>query len=263
MSATSRSRGGKPNGRAPSDGTRNGEPTGDQKFHLHGKSATKMAVNFETVKKVMLLKFPQEFKTGVFISEGLREMKEPKIPVPVKQISTDSDKDVAKTENEAFEVIFAEKAKVYAMEKRQLSVDMRAVAAKIFLDYCTRGLQDKLESEADFETVLRDDPIKLLERIRVLMHEPDKAKEPFTSLLDATANFINIRQMENENINDYVRRYKNMRTIFKGLIGSKFLDGFADNLPEFKALTDKVKQAEFKATMFKKLEARNFVRTLD
>ena len=119
-------------------------------------------------------------------------------------------------------MIFAEEAKVYATDKRQLAVDMRAAGAKIFFNYCTRGLQDKLESEADFDKVLRDDPMKLLERIRVLMHEPDKAEEPFTSLLNATANFINIRKMENESINDYVRRFKNMRNIFQSLIGVNF-----------------------------------------
>ena len=263
MSNQNRSRSGKPGGRGTNDGQRHGDSSGEHKFHLHGKSVTKTAVNYETVKKVILLKFPQEFKMGVYISEGLREMRAPTIPAPTRQRSTDTDKTIASEENDSFDVIFAEEAKVYATEKRQLAVETRAAGSKIFLDYCTRGMQDKLEAETDFDKVLRDDPLKLLERIRVLMHEPDKAKEPFTSFLDATANFVNIRQMENENINDYVRRFKNMRTIFKSLSGNKLLDGFAENLPEYKALTDTVKQVEFKSAMFRKFEARNFVRTLD
>ena len=64
MSSNNRSRTGKPGGRGSNDGQRHGEAGGDQKFHLHGKSVTKTAVNFETIKKVMLLKFPQEFKMG-------------------------------------------------------------------------------------------------------------------------------------------------------------------------------------------------------
>ena len=140
MSSTSRSRSGKPGGCSTNDGQRHGEGAGEQKFHLHEKSVTKTAVNFETVKKVMLLKFPQEFKTGVYISEGLREMKDPAIPVPVRQRSTDTDTKVAAAENESFDVIFAEEAKVYTTDKRQLAVDTKAAAAKIFLDYCKRRL---------------------------------------------------------------------------------------------------------------------------
>ena len=89
MSSSRGSRNGKPSGRGANDGQRRGNSAGEEKFRLHGKSAMKTAVNFETVKKVMLLKFPQEFKTGVYISEGLCEMWDTVIPVPIRlQIRT-------------------------------------------------------------------------------------------------------------------------------------------------------------------------------
>ena len=48
------------------------------------------------------------------------------------------------------------------------------------------------------------DPIELLKAIKVLMHETARARYPLASLTDAFTRLINLRQMEHENLLDYV-----------------------------------------------------------
>ena len=40
------------------------------------------------------------------------------------------------------------------------------------------------------------------------MHDPVRAKYPYASLTEAVARTLNIKQMENENLIDYVKRFK-------------------------------------------------------
>jgi hypothetical protein len=40
-------------------------------------------------------------------------------------------------------------------------------------------MQNRIEEHPDYESKIQDDPIELLEKIKVLMHNPIRAKYPF------------------------------------------------------------------------------------
>jgi hypothetical protein len=114
-----------------------------------------------------------------------------------------------------------------------LEANLSKAYALLFSTYCNKTMKNRTEEHPNFETKIRDDPIKLLANIKVLMHDPKRAKYSFASLTEAMIRIMNIRQLENEGILDYVKRFKESRDIMKTHIGTDILDKFAENTKEY------------------------------
>ena len=56
------------------------------------------------------------------------------------------------------------------------------------------------------------------------MHTPERAKHPTLTLLDVMLNFLKIKQGDNEDLIDYLTRFKSEMTIVFSLFGKKILD---------------------------------------
>jgi hypothetical protein len=61
-------------------------------------------------------------------------------------------------------------------------------------------MQNRIEEHPDFEGTIRDDPIELLKKIKVLMHDPIRV-----------ITLMNIKQFEQERLLDYIKRFKQFR----------------------------------------------------
>jgi hypothetical protein len=92
----------------------------------------------------------------------------------------------------------------------------------------------------------RNDPIELLNKIKVLMHDPIRAKYPFASLTEAISRMLNLKQSENEGLLDYVKRFKESRDIMKSHGGTDILDKFVENTLEYRDETDTTLKKEMK-----------------
>jgi hypothetical protein len=64
------------------------------------------------------------------------------------------------------------------------------------------------------------------------MHNPVRAKYPFSSLNEAISRMLNIKQSENEGLLDYFKRFKESRDKMKSHIGTGILDKFVENTLE-------------------------------
>ena len=94
-------------------------------------------------------------------------------------------------------------------------------------------MQNRIEEHPHFNGSIQDDPIELLKVIKILMHDPVRAKYLYASLTEAVARMLNIKQLENESLIDYAKRFKQARDIMKSHLGSKVLDQFIENMPEY------------------------------
>ena len=70
----------------------------------------------------------------------------------------------------------------------------------------------------------------MLERIKLLVHTPEKAKYPLLTLIEAMASMLNFRQGENEDLLSYLSRYKSERDVLLTLYGNSFLDGYTTQI---------------------------------
>ena len=122
----------------------------------------------------------------------------------------------------------------YIKRVETLDQNMTRAYALIYSTYCNRTLQNRIEEHANLKTTIQDDLIELLKIIQILMHDPVRARYPYASLTEAVARTLNIKQMENGNLIDYVKRFKQARDILMSHLGSNVLDQFIENAPEYR-----------------------------
>ena len=72
--------------------------------------------------------------------------------------------------------------------------NMKKIFMKIFDEYCTPTMQNRLQQHPDYNSTLKDDPIATLETIEILIHNPVRVVYPMEALTDALKNFLLARQ---------------------------------------------------------------------
>ena len=81
------------------------------------------------------------------------------------------------------------------------------------------------------------------------MHDPIRVKYPYASLMEALMRTLNIKQLEHENLIDYMNMFKQSRDVLKSHIGGDILNKFIENLPEYRQANRVVPQ-EMKTEAF-------------
>ena len=77
----------------------------------------------------------------------------------------------------------------FGERKENYMDNMRKTFMKIFDEYCTPAMQNRLQQHPDFNKKLKDDPIKTLEAIEVLIYNPVRMVYPLEALTDALKTF--------------------------------------------------------------------------
>ena len=102
-----------------------------------------------------------------------------------------------------------------------------------------------------------------MERIKLLVHTPEKAKYPLLTLIEAMASMLNFHQGENEDLLSYLSRYKSERDIILTLYGNSFLDGYTINTDHYKGLSQEADQKAYKKEVLDRFLAALFLRNSD
>ena len=123
-------------------------------------------------------------------------------------------------------------------------------------------MQHRIKEHPDFESMLQNDPIELLKAIKIVMHDPIRAKYPYASLTEALMRTLNIKQLEHESLIDYMKRFKQSRDVLKSHIGGDILNKFNKNLPEYRQST-MGEQREMKTKAFGRWMAYMMIRNSD
>jgi hypothetical protein len=115
----------------------------------------------------------------------------------------------------------------------------------------------------DYENTIRDDPIELLNKIKILMHDLIRAKYPFASLTETMIRMLNIKQGENEGLLDYVKQFKQTRDVTESHVETDILDKFIENTREYQEEADEAAKKELKNGTFAKWMAYLLLRNSD
>ena len=67
-----------------------------------------------------------------------------------------------------------------------------------FDEYCTPTMQNRLQQHQDFNKKLKDDPIKTLKAMKILIYNLVKVVYPLEALTNALKNFLLTRQNKGE-----------------------------------------------------------------
>jgi hypothetical protein len=134
---------------------------------------------------------------------------------------------------------------MYTKRKHELEDNMNKTYSLIYLIYlqhCNKTIQDRIHAHPDFETKIKNDPIELLKAIKILINNPVRARYPFASATEAMTRFMTCRQLENEPLTNFVKRFKGNQDSMAQNMGKDFLKDFVKNTKQYADETNTNKQ---------------------
>ena len=105
--------------------------------------------------------------------------------------------------------------------------------AYIYESFCTKEMQVAVKKLPNYEKEIQNEPLKLLEEVKALMHAPRRARYPFMSLTENLATLINVKQNNSEQLVDYLERFEQDKMIIKSQLGEDVLDKFIESYPGY------------------------------
>ena len=211
-------------------------------FHMHDASQRKTSESFARIKESIVSEIEINFENSNHVAASIEDGNRKVFSEPTLQEST-----VDPTVN-------AVNARLHALQNRQQEMkwgkeyDLYLDNIKEFEDiwvkayvyiwekYCSREIQFALKEMPDYDSNIKNEPLELLVRIEKLMHTPMKAKYPPLTLIEVLSSFLSLKQGDNEELLDYLSRFKSERNVMKSLFGKGMLDGFVENTPEYISL---------------------------
>jgi hypothetical protein len=91
------------------------------------------------------------------------------------------------------DILYQAELQRYLDRNDTLEQNLNKAYALIFSTYCNKTMQNHIEEHLDYESTIQDDPIELLTEIKVLTHDPIRAKYPFASLTEALIRLMHIK----------------------------------------------------------------------
>ena len=96
--------------------------------------------------------------------------------------------------------------------------------------------------------------------IEILIHTPEKVKYPSLTLVEVFCSFLKVKQGENEELVEYLSRFKTERDITCRLLGRGLIDWFNEKLPKYLAASDNDTREKFQKDELDKLTSVLFLR---
>ena len=100
-----------------------------------------------------------------------------------------------------------------------LSEGLNKSYALISISYCTNTMQSRIEEHPKSNIIIKNDPISLLQSIKTRMKDLVWAQYPLLSITNTLDRVFNVKQTENDNLLDYVKRFKQLSDVAKNQLG--------------------------------------------
>jgi hypothetical protein len=222
------------------------------KFFPHGIGRDQQAVTYGTVKDHIVQYVQKTYRNGQDTAISIRNLvvMDLTLHIPDRRSSTESDTAANLKEQAGMDITYQAKLKRYLDQKDTLEQNLAKAYALIFSTYYNNTMQNRIEEHPGFETTIRDDPIELLNKIKVLMHNLVRAKYPYASLTKAISRMLNLKQSKNEGLLDYIKRLKESHDIMKSYVGTSILDKFVKNTLEYRNESNATLKQEMKDRAF-------------
>ena len=230
----------------------------EMKFHMHNSVKRKTSESFRNIKEIIYLKIQKTFDDPMDITESIRNKNNKAFEKTKLVISTSTEADVKTMENMFFMEDFKIDFIIYRSECKKFDGAWIKAYALIWDTYCSKDIQRTIKEMSTYENTILNNPLVLLSTVEDLMHTPEKAKYPTLAIIEVLLSFLKVRQGDDEELFDYLSRFKMERDIVMRLVGNNLIDGYIRNLPAYIGAVDyagrkvaKKKELEkFMATLF-------------
>jgi hypothetical protein len=217
------------------------------KFILHriGKEVWQTAT-YQTVKDYIIQLVQKSFRNGKDVADSIRKMDRLDMTskIPVQKLSRATDADDRATQQEGYDILYKAELDMFTKRKHKLEDNMNKTYSLIYLQHCNKTIQDRVHAHPDFETKIKNDSIELLKAIEILINDPVRARYPYASVTEAMTRFMTCRQLQNEPLANYVKRFKSCQDSMAQNMGKDFQKDFVKNMKQYADETNTDKQDE-------------------
>ena len=207
------------------------------KFNLHGTGKEKQNCSYAKVVEKICLRLQQNLTNGGSnIVKSIRENKVCRPEAPTRKESQLADKDKKEFEQKSLDKEYDARLKHYIAKDEDFDENWMKSYAYIFESYCSKDMQVAIKELPNYESEIQNEPLKLLEEVKKLMHTSVRARYPFMSLTENLASLVNFKQNEKEPLCDYLERFEQDKCIVKSQMGDDVLDTFMESYPSYDSL---------------------------
>jgi hypothetical protein len=234
------------------------------KFVPHGIGKERQTVTYQTVKEYIIQLVQKTHKNGKDVADSLRKMEKIDMTknMPTRRLSQETGANKI-TEQEGFDMLFKAEIEIYTRRKHEFEDNMNKTYSLIYLQHCNKTIQDRITGHPEFESKIKNDPIELLKAIEILINDPVRARYPYTSVTESITRFMTCKQLENESLTDYVKRFKSNRDGLAQAMGKEFLKRFIENTREYQDEPGVDKQNEMYNTAYQRWTAYMLMKNSD
>ena len=257
-------RGGRGFGRSSFNKKTTKKASREYKFAPYTVGSSYNYYTYDTVKKKIISEISLTF--GKYAKDIITSIEDGKLIdlqkyKPVRQLAkdpsvkdSDTDKEakfaIYRNEQTGYDIDYKSEKDIYEQRVQTLQQNKRR-AYDLIIKYSTSAMVARIEETKDFETTVKGEPLVVLKKIMELVHDPMRGRYQYASLTEALKRLINIRQQREEDLLDYIKRFKQARDIVKTNVGKDILHNFVEHTDKYKTLKgDKTKQDELKASSF-------------
>ena len=180
----------------------------DYKFAMQEQAQRGNYATFNSVKEKVVTYVQKTFEFGRDISTAIRDGKkfDPNTKQPTRkkykiQAGATETAEERTTRvlmeadgQKAHDIMYDSEVKHWLKRKYAYKENKAMVFALIMNDYCTSAMKNRIQEHPDYDKELLDDPIKLLDAIQILTHNPIRAVYPITSGVDVLHRWCTMKQ---------------------------------------------------------------------
>ena len=213
------------------------------------------ASDYETTAEFLINYVKRTFDRGNNVAETLRNLTklETETWKPNLKVSTMTDENKREAQNKQFEIEFKAELEEYLIRKKTYEDNLFKTYALIW-ERCAKAMQNNILARKDYQNQIYNNPINLLKAIKEHSLNYQESRYEISIIADALRAAITLKQRENENLQEYTRRFKTSKEILEQHLGGPLvltkydmkMNGYvAENQEKIKELTKKASDQLF------------------
>jgi len=200
-----RSKGGNGKGNSLKAASAKKKTLSDYNYYL-GRS--RQASDYKKTTEFLINHIKKTYDHGKDIATALKNLSEFDLTPYAPKLLTSTKADAAKaTEEKQFEIDYNKKSERFIIRKEQYQKNKDKAYAFLW-ERCATSMQNKIQMLSTFESDIEDDPIKLLEQIKIHAMSFQEDKYPMEIIVDSLFSMLHTKQKEKEHLSDYTKRFK-------------------------------------------------------
>ena len=237
--------------------------------HNYYLGSSKQASDFETTTEFIINHIKKTYTDGKDIAKALYNLEpidtntwKPSLQVSVITGDDEESNEQRDKENREYEMFFKQESQ-YSSRVTQYEDNLIKLYALLW-ERCSVAMKNKISNRQDFKNSIYDNPINLLKAIKEHALNYQEYKYSMSIVSDSLRNLLHTKQKENENLQEYAKRFRTAEEIFQSHLGGPMIiPKIVGEHPNFLTATDETEKEEVLDIVYQQFLAFIFMEQAD